>query len=124
MKLSDSDTYLIKLKALRLSNEKIAEKLGIHPNEVERRWQSLSATLVAATDSGYANLCDRFSILCAQYQLVGESLKEIARALGESVSVETLRNMISTDPEETLQRLKGLIILKPYVPQPEVPEKN
>lgn len=110
------ETYLLKLKMAGISSASIAQRLGITKEEVERRWQLLQKKMEAMQKSGHQGLINQFTLLCGQYQLMGESLKIIAGALGNEVSTEELKAAIVPDAEKTLENLRSFIILRPFVP--------
>lgn len=116
MRVND-DGMLLKYKEAKFTDEVIAKKMGITPEEVQRRWETLVTKSKEANRAGYFDLCEQYRILCQQYQLLGESLKIVAGALGEAASSEAIRSQITKDPEETLRNLcRSFIILKPFTP--------
>lgn len=110
------ETYLLKLMTAGVPADTIAKRLGITPEEVHQRWALLQEKMKALQKSGYQALVDQFTMLCAQYQLLGESLKIIAGALGNEVSPEEVKASIVANPEQTYQNLAQYIILHPFVP--------
>lgn len=111
------DAYLIKLVGAKMPIHMIAMRVGATVAEVEARWKELQAVAHAAQESGHQNLCNQVAVLAHQYQLVGESLKILAGAVGASMSPAELRPLITADPEQTLENLfKHCIILKPFTP--------
>lgn len=121
----NTDQYIVKLKTTNVSDPIIAEKLGISVEEVNRRWNRVLAEVQSNVDNGYNGLCDYFSLLAQQYQLVGESLKVVGSALGNVATSEEILKCITSDPEETFKKLKSeFIILKSFSPpSPEELEK-
>lgn len=121
--MNQTDAYMVKMISAGKTNEQIAAKLGMTPLQVSVRWEKIKAEAEANQTNGYYSLCDKFTVLVNQYQLMGETLKVIAFALGQVVPEEELVKIITSNPEETLKNLKTkTIILRAYIEPPmEVP---
>lgn len=126
MTIGHDEKYLIKLKGAGFSDLAIATKLGITEKEVIERWKKLEAGLASMTSSGYSAFCDTVTIAAHQYQLLGESFKIIASALGDRMTEEEIAALIVDDKKQTLENLRSrCIILRPFVPvTPEESLKN
>lgn len=112
-----NDVYLLKLKNLGWSNEKIAAKMGLEVQEVQRRWEALIAETQVNEGNGYNQFCDLFTTMANQYQLLGASLKVVAGVLGNVATNAELEKIITADPEQTLKSLrKDFIILRKFIP--------
>lgn len=113
----DDAKVLIKLMKAGTSPHIIAAKLGISVDEVKRRWADLQ--ILAQEASGHGDLVMQYNLLCHQYQLLGESLKIVAKALGNAVPPHELREMIVPgDVDLTFKNLtEKCIILKSFAPQ-------
>lgn len=93
----------------------IARKLGLSVEEVERRWKDIQTYSTLTVESGYASLCDVYTAICQQYNTLGETLKIFSMAISDTVSLDTLRALITDDKEETVQNLmRHCLILKPF----------
>jgi len=120
MKVTD-DGYLFKLKAGNVPDAMIAKKLGVSVEEMERRWTRILADLKMSEENGYNALCDQFTIMANQYQLLGGSLKIMAGVIGSVMSSKELEALIPLAAEEdrkiVLDSLKkNCIILRRYTP--------
>jgi len=120
MKITD-DGYLFKLKAGNVPDAMIAKKLGVSVEEMERRWTRILADLKMSEENGYNALCDQFTIMANQYQLLGGSLKIMAGVIGSVMSSKELEALIPLAAEEdrkiVLDSLKkNCIILRRYTP--------
>lgn len=114
--LSD-ESLLIKYKTSGMPDDMIAARMGITVAQVNKRWESVLARGKDMVANGYAELCEAFTTLAHQYQLVGHSLEAISTALSNIMPPEELRQLIDKDPERTLRNLSTFcIILRPYVP--------
>lgn len=117
MSISEDEKYLIKLKGAGFLNSAIAKKLGISESDVERRWKELESKFDSATASGYSAFCDTVTVMAHQYQLLGESLKIVASALGDRLTEKELDALVVPDREQTLKNLRhNCIILRPFIP--------
>lgn len=109
------DHYIVKCMSARMPAPKIAAKLGISVQELEKRWAAIQKEVDANLSNGYYALSEQFNVFCSQYQLLGESMKLLAHALGGAMSDQDLKNLITVDPEITFQNLRKLaIVLNPY----------
>jgi len=115
--VTEDDRYLIKLKGAGFSNAAIAQKVGITESEVDRRWKEIEANFVTGLSSGYRSFCDHITIMAYQYQLLGESLKIAANAIGNQMSEQELGQLVVADREQTLKNLREhCIVLRPFIP--------
>ena len=111
------DNYLFKLKTAKTPDVVIAKKLGISVEEVGKRWNRIVADLKASEHNGYNALCDQFTIMANQYQLLGGSLKVMAKVIGSVVTSKELEDLVSLDRAQTLENLrKNCIILRCFTP--------
>lgn len=111
------ELLILKYKMAGMSEKAIAAKLGITEEEVVKRLTSVIDRFSNSAENGYGQLTTAYLRLCNQYQLVGDSLKEVARALGNTASSEEVRVCLSSNPEESLQKLlSSFIILHPFRP--------
>jgi len=108
---------LVKYKRANWTDRAIAAKLGVSVEEVARRWREILDRASQMSSSGYDQLNIQYQILCQQYQLLGESLKIIAAAIGNGAEPSDIRPLITPDPEETIKNLMSkLIVLRPFTP--------
>lgn len=117
--MTNQDQYLVKLKGMGWSNEKIAAKLSTTPEEVEKQWQAIIRMGNNLMASGYVDLQAQFNVLAHQYQLVGESLKAVCGGLGDVYHPSQLKKVIdSLPPGKDLAEhlLENCIILHRYIP--------
>jgi CTP synthase (UTP-ammonia lyase) len=116
MKNIDDDKVLVRYKMAGIPNHLIAAKMGISVNEVERRWKDLEA-IAKEMDSGYVALVAQYTVLCQQYQLLGESLKIISSAISNRMTIADVDAIIaSCKPEEiSLKLMSSSIILRPFI---------
>lgn len=111
------DKMLVKLKQAGLSNLRIAQRLGITEADVEVAWKRIIEAAETAPLAGHDAMQTQYTVLCHQYQLLGESLKIIAGGIGNAMSPSEIRALLTTDPEQSLQNLlKSCIILRPFTP--------
>jgi hypothetical protein len=114
------DAILTKYKLAKVSDDRIAAKLGLSVEQVNQRWERILDRASRMTESGYGHLVNQFGILCHQYQLLGESLKPIAEALGNIMPLEEVERLIVGKAEDVALTLKNLarscIILRPFTP--------
>ncbi len=124
--MSRDDLYLIKLKKAGAIDSFIAERLGISVDEVKRRWTQVQLEALSQETASYGSLCEMFTLMAAQYQLLGESLKVIGTALGNVMFDEEITKLIDKDPAKTLANLKAnSIVLRPFVmPAPTMPSSD
>lgn len=116
MKKIGDDELLVKYKNVGWDDERIGKKLGISPEEVDKRFKSLIERAERIIASGLANLQTHFGITCNQYQLLGDSLKVVAEAFSNAMTPDEIRELIVDDKEETLRNLtKMAIVLKPFI---------
>jgi len=111
----DDEKLLVKYKTAGLPNHNIAHKLGISVSEVERRWAEIEE-LAKQMDCGYIDLVAQYTLLCQQYQLIGESLKIISGALSERMTISEVDEIIaSAKPGEVaLKLISSAIVLRPF----------
>src|SRR3990167_144141 len=112
------DTYLLKAKMAGISDGIIAKKLGITEGEVNRRFLTIQVEQCAAVNNGTYGLIAQFNLLCHQYQLMGQSLKVFAEALGKSASYNEVQKVVQlSEPTKVSENLLGsFLILKPFSP--------
>jgi len=111
----DTDKLLVKYKTAGQPDHIIAAKLGIPVDEVKKRWAELE-TLAKEMDCGYIALSTQYNILCQQYQLLGESLKIIANALGNRMTIAEVNQILcSAGPGEAATKvISSAIVLRPF----------
>lgn len=115
--------YLMKLKSQGWEDARIARKLGIPEEQVRSDVLQAMHEAAHAVESGYSALCECFSTLYLQYQLVGESLKVLAGVLSQRMSAGELEKLWDPDPKKTVENLlKGCIPLRSFVPPSSPPE--
>jgi len=111
------DSYLFKLKTAKVVDAIIARKLGITVEEMNRRWDRIVADLKASEHNGYNALCDQFTIMANQYQLLGGSLKVMAKVIGSVMTSREMEELVTSDPKQTLENLrKNCIVLRCFTP--------
>jgi len=111
------DNYLIKMKTAQKPDAVIAAKMGITVEEVNRRWDRILADLKLCQENGYNALCDQFTMMANQYQLLGGSLKIMAGVIGSVINSDELDKLVTNNAEETLKNLRAhCIILRKFVP--------
>lgn len=124
---------VMKYKAAGWQDTRIAKKMGISEKDVQHYFQIGIEQLNQKLPSGYASLCEVFSILLHQYQLMGESFKQIAKALGNVMPLEEVMKILNegdehSDRERAAHLLNRAIVLRPFqreeIPEPSDPEKN
>jgi hypothetical protein len=81
---------------------------------------SLDRSVNAHQVNGYQAACEAFTVLCHQYQLVGESLKLMSEMISNTATEEELEQVVPRYVLEELQR--RFIILRRFEPQMEVEE--
>lgn len=117
------ENYLIKLKAGQMSDAAIARRLGVTEQEVAFQWADLVRRMAKQGASGHGDLLAAFSILCSQYQSIGESLKLIAGGINDVPDWTELGSVISSVLEGVEEgKVKALaekllehfIILQPF----------
>lgn len=112
------DYYLAKMKQAGATDQDIAAKLGLSPEEVRRIWADMIRLKDNLEESGYLKLSEQFNLLCAQYNLVGSSLKFVAGAFANAYTPSELREIIAACPKDRdlADYLMGKCIpLKPYL---------
>lgn len=121
-KTQTDDDYLIKLKYAKFSDVLIAVKLGWSVNQVRERWKVLESTMEAMVSNGYQELTKAYNLLALQYQLMGQSLAQVAVALDKPVLAPELADLIRAggdSPEKIAENLlKKVIVLRPFVLTP------
>lgn len=114
--LSD-ESLLIKYKTSGMPDDVIAARMGISIAQLNKRWESILARSKDMVANGYAELCEAFTVLAHQYQLVGVSLENVSTALSNIMPPEEIKQLIDKDPDKTLRNLSAFcIVLRPYVP--------
>ncbi len=114
--MSNDDIYLVKLLGAKFKIPVIAAKMGMTVEQVEQRLKQIREKTIVEQASGYLALCNQFTVMAHQYQLLGESMKIISRALANQMDSSELKALITADPEQTLENLtKSCIILKPFI---------
>lgn len=123
------DSYLIKLKSLKWSDERIAVRMKWTVEQVQKRWLELLQISESMQSNGYVDLNTTMTQLGHQFQLVGQSLVEMSRAMSNSYTPAELKELLYSQfaDDSHLDALvsdlfKNCIILKPYIPTP--PEKQ
>ena len=113
----NDDLLLMKYKAAGKSDAYIAGRMGIAVEDVQRRFNLLVERGDRMLSSGYGSMQEQFTILCAQYQLLGESLKAIGMGLSNAMPPEELRQLlVPGDVDKSIRNiLGGAIVLRPYV---------
>jgi hypothetical protein len=99
----------------------IAKKLSMEIGELNRRWDSIMAEIHSQQSNGYNNLREQYTVLCHQYQLLGESLKIVASVLAATMPDDEMLALIAEHPQETIKNLRErAIVLRPYAPGPDI----
>jgi hypothetical protein len=127
----DDDNHILKLKSLSFSDERIAKKLGMTPEQVAERWKQIQEEMARMQENGYSDLCNCFTIMCQQYQLLGGSLRILATILDHRVPESELEMTFTPDrlkesdakiafsPEQKawlMSKLRKFIVLHPVAP--------
>jgi len=124
MGMSFDDRHLVKLKLSKVPDAHIAAKFGITKEALEIRWQRVQREIRDAAQGSFAQLVDQFTVMAHQYQLLGESMKIVAGAIGDTMPSEEIRALIGENDEETLRNLKTkAIVLRPFT-APISPEES
>lgn len=111
------DNLLIKYKSAGVKDHVIAAKLGIPVEEVAIRWNQLVEIAGQPKANGYDALCAQFNTLALQYQLLGESMKVVAAALGDVMPLSEVSKLVAEDRLVTIKNLsEHCIILRPFTP--------
>lgn len=118
-----NDSHIMKMKALGMSDEKIAAKLGMSTAQVQRRVADLIASVEAAYVNGAAEFINLSRLAVHQYQLLGATLGMMTTEVNNMASADDLRQVIiaaGISPEEDREKLIGLlnkyfIILRPFI---------
>lgn len=122
MALSD-DTFILKLKRLKWSDERIAQRMCIPVEEVQRRWANLLKSTEEQLANGIGALRQVGMVMVNQYSLMGQTLGVFTGALNNTYSADELQAILDRRPEsENLVSwlLQNAIILKPFIlPSPE-----
>ena len=110
------DKYLKIWKDSGQSDELIAKKLSITPDEVRRRYELIRQVQAAAPVVGADKLQSQFNVLCLQYNLLGESLKKVAENLYNHASPQEIKAKLDMgSAEESVKSLmSSFIILHPW----------
>lgn len=120
--MTQDDLYILKYKQAGFPTKIVANRLGVSEEEVERRFEDIKNHCEARQANGYLDLAVQFDNLCLQYQMMGENLRILAKALGDDVSLAEIRNQVADDPEITSSNLaKNFIILRPFVVEDPTP---
>jgi hypothetical protein len=107
------DDIINKYKRAGISDEVIAEKLGVPVEEVRKRWADILRQKITG-DAGYGDLVAFFNLLASQYQSLGRSLQILGHILGAVMTPSEMRELIDKDPEVTLQNFATkAIVLQP-----------
>ena len=115
--MTEEDKDIVRMKGAGVSTHRIALKLGMTEVQVDERWNAIRAEIADRATSGYASLVDQFTVMAHQYQLLGESLKIVAGALGNVMPDTEVQALFAADPKLTVRQLKqNCIILRPFVP--------
>lgn len=121
--MSETDMYIIRLKGLRWPDNKIASKMGMTEDELEKIWKRIQNEASAILQNGYGTFCDAFSNMALQYQTLGESLKMIATAVGNRATfddIEKALKALKLDPVLSTaiasELVNTFIILRPFIP--------
>jgi len=122
--MSDIDKYLWAWKNAGQSDDTVAGKLGIKPEEVAARYIAMEAAIANQQSLGIDHMIAQFNALCFQYQLLGEALKVIVASLGQTVTPQEVKEKLTEDQDKTVENLmKNFIILHPWKPSgPELTE--
>lgn len=111
-----NDIWIVKYKQAGKDDVWIAKKLGLTLEQVAHDWNRVVTQAETSLASGGAALAGQFHVLCQQYQLVGESLKILGKAISHQVTIEDILPLVSGSPQETAERiLANYIVLMPFV---------
>jgi hypothetical protein len=71
-------------------------------------------------------LAAEFTLLCSQYQLIGESLKRVGEMLSHPVGLEELKACAGENSEETTKTIlsKFLVLRVPQLPPLIIEDKD
>lgn len=123
--LNNNDVWIVKYKSLGWPSAKIAKKFGGEwtAKDVDERWAAIQMEAQACTANGYGALVDKFTVMANQYQLLGDTMKYIGMALGNTISSEELKKLIVPgDTDATVKSLlEHCIILRPFFAFPSPP---
>lgn len=122
--MTQDDAYLVKLKQLGVPQAQIAAKLGKTEAQIDEMWKAITTEVAHATERGYQSLVERWTMLCHQYQLVGESLKVIGGALSEVMTEKELLALVEsayTKKDLVQVLMTRAIVLRPFVAPPVMP---
>lgn len=123
--MQNGDDYLIKLKNAGWTDEEIAKRMGIEPQEVKDRFAKIIADGERSAACGYMAFCKFFVNFTQQYQALGESITVIAKTLGELLTKEEIMNLLTDDKEKSADNLAThAIILRPFVPPTQPPTEK
>ena len=125
-KMTD-DAYLYAWKKSGQSDETIAAKLSISPQEVKRRFIMVEQAVKEdrRQQLGVDMLVQQFNTLCLQYQMVGESLKAVAGNLSNLATPQEVRDKLADGDDATVESLmSSFIILRPWIVPGMVEEKE
>lgn len=102
-----------------LTEEEIAAKFGFTAEEAKLKIEA--SKIEPPKNSGIDEMAQQFTILCQQYDLLGESLKRVALVLGQPMSVSEL-SRICGDTGLACKIMTEAIVLKPcHLPLEEIP---
>lgn len=96
--------------------EWIMAKMGISPETYEAACAALDGAEARLKSTGYQNLANVFTLLCHQYQLVGDSLKAMGEGLQNVVTEAEILAKLKTGTVEEQARdiASSFIILHPF----------
>lgn len=114
--MQTNDEYLWAWKNSGMSDLMIAARLNIKQEDVERRYQELKAAMKTAEENknGEQHLVGAFSTMCLQYQLLGESLKQISANLNPAKPDEIRDVMGDMEEDPVANLMREFIILRPF----------
>lgn len=114
------DSYIIKLKQAKVPDVQIAAKLGCTVIELNTRWNAILASaqsFEAMVENGYAELTKFYNNFALQYQLLGQTMAQIASVLQDPMTILQIADIIrDLPPEKAAEKLlKNAIVLKRFV---------
>ena len=122
MEVKANDPWILKYKSLGWPDQKIADKMGMPVAEVRVAWERLCKMVREGEPCGHFDLIQMFQMMSKQFQILGESLNIVTRAIGRQVSAAKLQELIGPDPKASAEAIsRRYIVLEPFVMQS--PEK-